>query len=776
MIKSKNHIAVDLTWCIRETNKSKAENAISESLFSLANGYMGLRGCVSESDKNTHYCAGTHVVGVYVTQAISHAYRRKNFPRTTDRMVNLPDWSAIRFSCGQQSMNSRNGRYSKYERCLDMRRGVLTRRFIWHAPDGRKTCFEIERFVSLADPHLGAIRYCFIPLNYSGKVSLESGINADIKIFADLATRGRESPAWCLTEKKSSARDGCLVSIITREAQCQATIMAVHQLQATAAVRLRRPGTVSDEKYIARKWNISVKQGQKYCLDKFVYITSSLDTDSSYSPAKIRSRLSAVRSLGFEEILNQHYNVWSRIWDSSDIVVEGDSKIQKQVRFSIFQMHQQWRSNVPTKAGLGAKGLSGCGYFGWVFWDTDIYMLPFYLFSEPEAARKLLSFRYQTLDKARQNARSYGYAGARFPWSTVKGDECCPPWEYVMGEIHITADIAYAVLQYLDSSDDNEAIATWAGELLIEMARYWSSRVAWNKRRRAYVINFVIGPDEYTMFVNNNCFTNALVKYTLEATCQRITDLAKARPGDFARLKRKLGLNTREIKKWRDISRRILIPFDEKLGIHLQDDGMLDREAVDVVALKQRGYEKLEGTWPNERLFRTNIIKQADTVMLMLLLEEQFDKETIKKNYQFYEPLTIHNSSLSLCAHSIVAARLGMRKQSYDYFLKSAGLDLDQNDEPSIDGIHLANCGGVWMCLINGFAGMRIVGGRLCFQPHLPRPIRSLAFKVLFRGRVLSVKIKGGQTIFLLLKGEPLTVKLNNKNIRLQNKKETVIG
>jgi kojibiose phosphorylase len=452
---------------------------------------------------------------------------------------------------------------------------------------------------------------------------------------------------------------------------------------------------------------------------------------------------------GSEQIFLDHIIAWNEKWDTSDIRITGDDLAQKSLRFNIFHLIQSANPN-DQQVSVAAKALHGDGYRGHVFWDTEIFMVPFYIYTDPKSARSLLMYRYHSLDSARENARINGYLGAQFPWESADTGEEVTPKE--MGDLirgyrgkvwtgeeenHIVADIAYEIDHYFLVTDDDEFFILYGAEIVIETARFWASRVDFDQEKRMYVINKVIGPDEYHEHVNNSVFTNLMARWNLNRALEYIEKMKKSYPNDWGNLKRKINLEEGELGKWKDVIDRIFIPYDEQTGLYEEfecyfnlEDPKFPENNIHLIPME------LE-----RRAKETTIVKQADVILLQYLLSSHFSQKSKKLNFNYYEPRTTHRSSLSPSTHAIISAELGYHDKSYQYFMKSARIDLDDLGKNTTEGIHAAALGGTWQAVINGFAGMRIRDGKLAFNPHLPEKWQKMEFKIKWRGETVDISI-----------------------------------
>ena len=760
-------------WLVADDKFRPKLNRFHETIFFLGNGYMGVRGMPEEgfpADQSSRY---TFVAPIY---DIVPAGGWRVPVTECSVMVKVPDWYPIGLTIGGVKFDPLAGKVSGYSRTLDMKEGTVTRKLTWEDPKGRRTEFEITRLVSMADRHLAAIRFAFRPLNYTARVHAECSIDGfDTGRHRETAKGGiRKDGAFLCTEtlKTSFATAMAFRTQLTADGR-------MLDLQGPSKQRPCSENTVKADKFIARTFAFTAQKGKQYVVDKLVAVCTSRDKDGGVRSPRDRAVATAADALraGYDSLLDDHRAAWARIWADNDVVIGGASgssgaAAQQGIRLCIFNMHQNYAGDDPL-VNMAAKGLSGPGYGGLYWWDTEMYMLPFFIYTDPAKARNLAMYRWRTIAGARRKAAWMGYEGAMYPWVTVDGEERSGDWEYGMFEQHVTSAMAYAVHHYIEATQDYDYLWDYGAEVVLETARFWASRVYFNPRKRKYVINAVTGPDEYAVNVNNNCYTNTMAKFNIDYALRVAAEMTKAQPERWRRLARKISFKDTELEKWRDVSRRMFIPFDQALGIHVQDDAFLDRDAVDVATIPPEE-RPLMGKWPWERVMKTQAIKQADVLLLMFLQNGSFTPDVKRCNYDYYEPKTTHDSSLSPCTHAIMAAELGLDADAFRYYLRSARLDLDDVNGNADQGFHIANMAGSWMSIVNGFGGMRLAKGTLHFCPRLPRQWKQLCFKVKFRGRTICVEMHRGTTTFRL-EGKPLGVVVGGEAVRLKAGEDCVV-
>jgi trehalose/maltose hydrolase-like predicted phosphorylase len=713
-------------WFIRETEFDPERLHHKETLFTIGNGYLGTRGAFEEGYPGAR--PATLIHGVFDDVPIVHT-----------ELANAPDWLPFVLLVNGERFGMDRGEVLDYERMLDMRRGLLTRQVRWRSPAGHTVDIHIERFASLADPHVLAIRYQVTPLDCDGRIEFRAGINGQVDndgyVHWDWVDQGDEyGLVWLRSRtQRSSIELGEAVTlaisgsdyVTERVMDCQncPTIVAVCQAQ----------------------------QGRTITAEKLVTIYSSREAEDVCQAAVDKLDALGDNHLSYEQALAAHEAAWAEVWDASDVIIEGDDTAQKAMRYNLFQLliaapRHDDRVSIP------GRTLSGFGYRGHVFWDTDIFMLPFFTFTQPHLARNLLLYRYHTLPAARRKARLDGYEGAQYAWeSALTGDETTPKWvpgprgELVRiwtGDIqlHISADVAYAVWQYWQVTGDDEFMRDYGAEIILDTAVFWGSRAEYNAQRDRYEINDVIGPDENHMHVNNNVFTNRMAQWHLETALETLSWLRRQHPDKAAELEEQLDLSPQRLAHWADIIGCLRILYDPETGLMEQFEGFFELEDMDWQALepRRRSIQSLLGI---ERTNQVQALKQPDVLMLLYLLGDQYDLETKQVNWDYYAPRTDHTygSSLGPAIHAILACELGIPEVAYEHLVRAALVDLEDVRGNASEGIHGASAGGVWQAVVFGFAGLRLTPEGYVLNPRLPASWRRLAFS--FQHHGLEVRV-----------------------------------
>jgi kojibiose phosphorylase len=717
-------------WLIAETSFDPAELHHKETVFTIGNGYLGTRGTFEEGYPGDR--PATFVYGLFDAA-----------PLVNTELVNVPNWLPFVLVVNGERFRMDRGTLLSYRRELHLRHGLLTRTVRWRSPAGHTIEVEIERFASLADQHILAIRYRVTPLDFDGTLELRAGLDGH--------ALNPECFHWELEDQGWLKEGTVYLHMRTRHsgiALCEACNLAISSGQEVSWSHFdcdAAPAVVA---------SLRVREGETITADKFIsLVTSRQVADVS------RTALSLVenaRMQGYDELLHASADAWAREWDVCDVTIAGDDQADLALRYSIFQLliaapRRDDRVSIP------AKALSGFGYRGHVFWDTDIFMLPFFTFTRPELARNMLMYRYHTLPGARRKAQEQGYAGAMFAWESADtGDEMTPrflpgpdgqPVRIWTGDIehHIVADVAYAVMQYWQVTGDDEFMRDYGAEIVLETARFWESRVEWSAARERYEINDVIGPDEYHEHVNNNAFTNRMARWNLEKALDVLTWLRLVYPDKAAGLATRLDLTKERLARWRHIIGKLYIPQPAGGPLLEQFDGFFELEEIDLAACEPRTVS-MQALLGIEGAQKYQVLKQPDVLMLLYLLREEYDLATLRTNWEYYAPRTdiSYGSSLGPAIHALQAARLGEVGSAYAHFIHAANTDLRDVRGNTADGIHAATAGGLWQAVVFGFAGLQLNEEGYTLTPQMPPHWRRLAFTFYHRGKRIRVSIPGG--------------------------------
>lgn len=751
-------------WKIIEEGFDTHLNKISESIFSIGNGRMGQR-ATFEEDYSGDTLKGSYVAGVYYPDKTRVGWWKNGYPEYFAKVLNAPSWIDIHFIIEGQKLDLAKCKVENFRRELNMKNGLLSRSFTATLADGKKVKVDSKRFCSMAHGEIGAIRYAITPLNFSSKVTVSLHVDADV-VNKD---SNYDEKFW--EEVYKDASEGkAIVTAQTKKTFFHVTTGITYTVESEGKkVNLDRINIEKREKFAGNVIQFDLKEGKEVVICKYGAILSSENHPKDKLVEACHEVLAEALTKGFDKLLEAHTKVWAHKWEECDITIEGDVAAQQGIRFNIFQLTQTYTGE-DERLNIGPKGFTGEKYGGSTYWDTEAYCLPFYLSTaEQNVARNLLVYRYKHLPKAIENAKKLGFidGAAFYPFVTMNGEECHNEWEITFEEIHRTSAMAYAIRDYVDYTGDDAYFAEYGLEVLIGIARFWAQRVNWSEDKSKYVILGVTGPNEYENNVNNNWYTNYLGAWTLRFARHAVDHVKKTNPSRYAEILSKTNFKEEaETTKWKHIVDNMYYPKDDKRGVILQQDGFLDKELIPVKDLRKED-RPLNQKWSWDRILRSCYIKQADVLQGIYLFEDDFDVETIKRNFDFYEPLTVHESSLSPCVHVILASKLGYKEKAYEMYLRTARLDLDDYNNDTEDGCHITSMAGTWMSVVKGFGGMRVRDGKLHFSPYIPEQWKSYSFRLEFRGRVLKVKVSTAGIETILESGEPLEVVVNGKSVKL---------
>ena len=731
----KDYIIHD-NWKIIEHGFKPELNRNSESVFSIGNGKMGQRANFEEKYSGDSL-QGTYIAGIYYPDKTRVGWWKNGYPEYFAKIINSTNWIGINISVNGQDLDLAKARIHSFKRELDMQHGSLSRSFVAEMANGNIIEVLTKRFVSIDNTEIGAIRYSVKATNFSGEITLTPFIDGDV----NNEDSNYDEKFWIEVSKEIHNEEGFL-TLETLKTQFQVCTGMYFQVFKNGIKAGSKTSNFLSEKYIDATQTVKVNKGDIVTIEKFACTVTSFDYSKNELKEKAQRSIENVKNKGFDVLFENHKNKWLRKWESSDIKIEGDVAAQQGIRYNIFQLNQTY-SGVDERLNIGPKGFTGEKYGGVTYWDTEAYCLSFYLSTTPvEVSKNLLIYRHKHLKKAIENAQKLGFknGAALYPMVTVNGEECHNEWEITFEEIHRNGAIAYAIFNYINYTGDKEYLAPYGFEVLLGISRFWSQRVNWSAEKQKFVMLGVTGPNEYENNVNNNFHTNYMAVWTLKYTLEVIGYLKKELPYLFEEMVQKWKFNElNETNRWNEIIDKMYFPFDKERKIFLQQDGFNDKELIPVSELNSDD-KPINQKWSWDRILRSSFIKQADTLQSLFWFEDNFSVKELKKHFDFYEPLTVHESSLSPCVHSILAAKIGYNDKSYQMYLRTSRLDLDDYNKDTKDGLHITSMGGTWMAFVMGFGGMRVKSDRLIFTPFLPGKWKSYSFRVNFRGAHLEVK------------------------------------
>ncbi len=763
-------------WLVAEEGFDDAHLGKAEAIFCQGNGYLGQRAALEEA-----YAGETRDL------LVAGTFDRFDDSEVTE-LPNLPDLTNLRLTLNGQRFCMTDGNAQNVRRILDLQTGELERALLWTDREGHRYRVRFTRFVSLAREHILGFRASVTPLDAGARVRVESGIDG----------RVTNTGAAHFHEGEKRVFDMRILRMVSATVQSCVTccLCAAHRFLLEGEDAEGKLLPIIDRRYMAIRGDFRLEQGQTLTMEKLCCVTTSRDLayegQADAAERAARDGLEGLRealALGYDRLAGESREAWRRFWDQSDVRVSSARPFdQLMIRFALYHLNIMVKKD-DSRVGIAAKGLTGEGYKGHSFWDTEIFILPYFTLTQPETARVLLEYRYRGLQGARRKAQENGYEGAMYPWEAAWADdgEVTPLWgaaDVVTGqqipiltgliEQHITADVAFAVHQYQAVTGDADFMRRYGYEMLLETARFWLSRVTWDKARGAYVICDVIGPDEYKEHVNNNAYTNYMADENLRLALECMDALETADDETCRRLDAQYHFAALRARLL-DVREKLYLPRPDADGIVAQFDGYEALKAIDLTPYKRAGeVGTIYQDYNSEQISTLQVHKQADTLALMLLLKERFDSDVRRKNYEFYEKRTLHDSSLSKSTHCVLAAGLGLTDAAYRFFEGCGDIDLGPNMATSDMGVHSASMGGIWQCCVFGFGGVSVIGDRLQINPRLPETWQGLSFKLIWRGQLLEIAVAPRSVVVQHMGDSPVSVCVTGRNVSLQPGMETV--
>jgi maltose phosphorylase len=726
-------------WEIAEYGLSPETNRVSESLFSLGNEAMGLRGFFEE-DYSGDTLRGCYTAGIYYPDKTRVGWWKVGYPEFFAKVLNGPNWAGIRIELNGKMMdlNGSGAAASDFVRRLDLRHAVYSRSFVLRDADGLRTAFRFERFVSMTDKNLACVCAELQPLDGSLEAVLTPYIDGNVcnedanygeDFWTGISERAEPYPCLTMETRKTLFR--------------QSTAMACRCL--CGGAEIPSEPAVCRPRYVGQTYRMKVKKGAVCRLVKMVSVCTSRDYPKETLERECLLKLKEEATAGYWKIRNRHFCKMEQIWDLCDVEIDGDPAAQQGIRYSILELVMTYFGN-DVRLNIGPKGFTGEKYGGGTYWDTEGFCFPFYLNTDADIARSLLLYRYRQLPMAKENAKKLGLQGALYPMVTMDGHECHNEWEITFEEIHRNGAIAYVIYEYTRFTGKTDYLQHCGMEVLVELCRFWASRVTWNSREQCYMILGVTGPNEYENNVNNNYYTNFMAAWTLKYTLEWLEKLHFPRAPD-----------EKERQKWRDIAEKMYFPYCKEKQVFEQNDLFMQKELLpaDTIPKEQR---PIHQHWSWDRVLRSCFIKQADVLQAVYFFPEAFTPEEQRRNFDFYEPMTVHESSLSPSVHAIVACRIGYTEKAYSLYMQTARLDLENINGDTRDGLHITSMGATWAAVIQGFAGVNICEDGLSITPHLPAKWKHLRFRINFRGASLNI-CTDGTRVDVKAAGKAVTVK-----------------
>ncbi|NJY62943.1 glycoside hydrolase family 65 protein [Salinimicrobium sp. CDJ15-81-2] len=751
-------------WSILEEGFDAERVEASESLFSLGNGAMGQRANFEEHYSGSTF-QGSYIAGVYYPDKTKVGWWKNGYPEYFAKVLNAPNWIGINVSINGEALDLHTCKEVKdYRRELNMKEGWYERSFTAIMPNELEVEVKVLRFLSLKRNELGAINYEVTVKNADTNVIFEPYLDSGITN----EDANWEEKFWKTLKVKTEGECG-FITAKTLKTEFHATAFMQSKLfKDGREVKVDFSETLEEEKASFR-YEVKAEKGKTVALQKFGGYVTDMNHKREQLISAANNVLKNAVSAGFETLLEEQKQAWAEIWEMADIAIQGDVKAQQGIRFNIFQLNQTYLGT-DARLNIGPKGFTGEKYGGSTYWDTEAYCIPFYMATKNhEVARNLLTYRYNHLDKAIENAKKLGFSNgaALYPMVTMNGEESHNEWEITFEEIHRNGAMVVAIKRYVDYTGDFSYIPEKGLEVMIAIARFWQQRANYSTQKDKFVILGVTGPNEYENNVNNNWYTNYIAKWCIDYCVASLEKVEQEFASDYSRIIEKTNLSAEEVSNWKEVSEKMYFPYSEEYKVFLQQDNFLDKEIVPVSELP-RAQRPINQKWSWDRILRSCYIKQADVLQGFYFFEDHFSKAELEKHFDFYEPLTVHESSLSPCVHSIQAAALGRMEQAYEFYLRTSRLDLDDYNNEVKEGCHITSMAGTWMSIVEGFGGMRIVDGNLSFNPKIPNGWEGYSFKLNFRNQILKINVAPQKTSFTLEGHEPLEIHVNGNVVKVE--------
>lgn len=749
-------------WLIVEERLELNKTGYYESVFGLSNGYLGLRGCHEEDDQqlSAYSQRGTFINGFYEYDW-EHFVDGKLGKLRISTIFPVCDWTRLHLTLDQEEFSLFSGIILSYKRELDMKKGVLKRMVEWESPKGKRIHLITTYFLSPNRKHNGFMRYSIESVNFTGQFSIRS--EADPNLFIHRLDLNGQPEKFYYMRKVQEGIEEKSHYMHYRTNQSQQDVAMVFTYNAKKnGVTFENEKLGFDESVAVYELSGSIGVGENVILDKSACFYTSLDDSQEVLLVSAMKESKDIGCHGFEVLLSETASYWENHWALGDIEIEGNIRDQQAIRYSLFALRQGHPED--GVRSISATGNTGNNYRGHIFWDTEMFMMPYFNYTTPTLAKDLLMYRYHTMDKAKMVTKKIGNPGVRFAWNTIDGTENGNILYAAFNQYHVNCDIVYAIWRYWISTNDREFMYEYGCEMVFEVSKYLFSIGAFSMDKdNHFCINGVCGPDEYHAFSNNNCYTNAMAGFVFRFAVEIYKEMSKECLDLLEAKKDKIKLSDSEVEQWQRASEQMYMPYSDSLGVHMQDDQYLSYIPVDMEKVPINYDLYSDYHWLT--LWRSQVSKQADVLLMMFTLGHRFSKKQKSDNYTFYEPRTNHGSSLSPCIHSILAAELGLMDESYGFLEQTIHLDLYDLKGNTKKGLHYACLGGTWMAIVNGIAGMRDYDHQLLFDPQLPKAWKSYSFKIKYRGSLIYVRMDSRGPSFELLSGKPVRILLSGKEV-----------
>ncbi|MHC1771928.1 MAG: glycoside hydrolase family 65 protein [Flexilinea sp.] len=751
--RADNHFVID-PWRVIEDDFTPEHSLESESIFSLGNEYMGIRGFFEEGYTGKSM-VGCYFNGIYEQMPVpDQGY--KGIIRKTEFMVNAVNWLYTRIRIDGETLDLNTSSYEGFSRVLDLRTGVLIRKFIWTTKQGKRIHIEFERFLSMENANFAGQRIRLLPINFDSDISVETGLDFSIphyskdENFWNIGSAGSDTNSLhTLGTTKTTGQSVFSCCTVTAESACEKVVK-------------------QEPQQISLIFTIPLHRGSESVISKVIgNFADKIPDDTRQEDFNLQcSRLAALAAAtDYDDLLQANALWWLKIWEKSDIVINGDPANQQGIRYCIFQMVQSYHG-ADESNNVGAKGLTGEAYNGNAFWDTEVYCLPFYIFTNLKAAKNLLLYRFNTLGEAKNRAKDLDCDGAFYPVATISGRECCSLWQHASLQLQASTAVIYGFWLYENMTGDRAFLYTKGLPVMLEVCKMLATRGDFDPSGKHYGFYGVMGPDEFQMMVNNNFYTNYMAKMTFAYTLSTIREYGRENVEGCTELLRAAEIDQSTLHRWSEMEKKVFIPYDERTKLFEQHEGYFKLPHIDLNTIPIEEFP-LYNHWSYDRIYRNDMIKQPDVLMLMLLHGSQFSEEQLLANYEYYEPRCIHESSLSPSVHSILAARLKKHKEAYSLFRFATRMDLDNYNRNTSEGLHITSIAGAWMNIVYGFGGMRSDEEQLSFYPSIPKQWTSYSFRITYKDKVIAVSVSKEKAAFSILNNGTVEIAVFGKTVTL---------
>lgn len=738
-------------WKIATHQFTKDDRRLQESLTSIGNGYMGMRGNFEEQYTGDSH-QGTYLAGIWYPDKTRVGWWKNGYPEYFGKVINATNFIGVDLYIDGKPLDLNKQNMKDFYLELDMRNGVLTRTFTT-VSEKAEVKFSFQRFVSIVQQELALIKVEAEVIRGNADIQMVPKIDGNV-VNED---SNYDEVFWTEQNRVSGEYSGLTVETVPNNFGVeQFTVTTVMTNQAN---HVKESLKTENSLLVEEELRFPLNQGEKATLVKYVAVVTSRDVTPAEQFKKAEELLAQAKKEGWASHFDRQAEAWGKRWHQADVMIVGDDEAQQGIRYNIFQLFSTYYGE-DARLNVGPKGFTGEKYGGATYWDTEAYIVPMYLsVAGQDVTEKLLKYRHQQLPGAFHNAKQQGLKGALYPMVTFTGVECHNEWEITFEEIHRNGSIAYAIYNYTNYTGDESYLLNEGSEVLVAISRFWADRVHYSQRNKAYMIHGVTGPNEYENNINNNWYTNYIARWVLEYTLETI---GKLDSDQFS----KLAINDAEREQWEAIVEKMYLPEDQELGVFVQHDSFLDKDLqpADSLATSDR---PLNQNWSWDKILRSCFIKQADVLQGIYYFSERFTKEEKQRNFDFYEPMTVHESSLSPCVHSILAAELGMADKAVELYSRTARLDLDNYNNDTEDGLHITSMSGSWLAIAQGFAGMKTYGSQLRFAPFCPENWQGYTFKITYRKRLIQISVDAESVRLELLEGQPIEIELYGQPVEL---------